>query len=103
VALERLAKGLDPIAPDRHPRGGPVAPVALEVLGRGVQGGQQIEARDAPRRPRALVTFEPDGAITADLRRASYDPLPMAEEVAARGLPGDVYRAATIRTGRFVR
>ncbi|HXX60624.1 MAG TPA: metallophosphoesterase family protein [Candidatus Sulfotelmatobacter sp.] len=51
----------------------------------------------------ALVTFEPDGAIVADLRRASYDPLPMAEEVAARGLPGDVYRAATIRTGRFVR
>ena len=26
-----------------------------------------------------------------------------AEEVSARGLPGDVYRAATIRTGRFVR
>jgi len=50
----------------------------------------------------ALVTFE-DEAITADLRRASYDPFPMAEEVAARGLPGDVYRAATIRTGRFVR
>jgi putative phosphoesterase len=51
----------------------------------------------------ALLTFEPDGTIAADLRRASYDPLPVAEEVGARGLPGDVYRAATIRTGRFVR
>ena len=28
---------------------------------------------------------------------------PVADEVSARGLPGDVYRAATIRTGRLVR
>ncbi len=33
----------------------------------------------------------------------AYDAHPAAEEVAERGLPGDVYRAATIRTGRFVR
>lgn len=51
----------------------------------------------------ALVTFEADGAIGVDLRRAPYDPLPVADEVSARGLPGDVYRAATIRTGRYVR
>ena len=35
--------------------------------------------------------------------RAAYDAQAAAEEVSARGLPGDVYRAATIRTGRFVR
>ncbi len=39
----------------------------------------------------------------AELFRTAYDPHPAAEEVAARGLPGDVYRAATIRTGRFIR
>ena len=39
----------------------------------------------------------------AVLFRTVYDPRPAAEEVATRGLPGDVYRAATIRTGRFVR
>jgi len=51
----------------------------------------------------ALLTFEPDGSIVPELHRAPYDPLPAADEVSARGLPGDVYRAATIRTGRFVR
>ncbi len=40
---------------------------------------------------------------TAELFRAKYDFEAAAEEVAARGLPGDVYRAATIRTGRLIR
>jgi putative phosphoesterase len=50
----------------------------------------------------ALLTIDGE-AIEAELRRAAYDPIPAADEVSARGLPGDVYRAATIRTGRFVR
>ncbi|CAN5840230.1 hypothetical protein BH24CHL6_BH24CHL6_07830 [soil metagenome] len=40
---------------------------------------------------------------TAELFRPAYDAQAAAEEVAARGLSGDVYRAATIRTGRLVR
>jgi len=51
----------------------------------------------------ALLTLDEVAEPEAELRRASYDPHPAAEEVASRGLPGDVYRAATIRTGRFVR
>jgi predicted phosphodiesterase len=39
----------------------------------------------------------------AQLFRAAYDANAAAEEVAARGLTGDVYRAATIRTGRLIR
>jgi predicted phosphodiesterase len=39
----------------------------------------------------------------AQLFRTQYDANAAAEEVAARGLPGDVYRAATIRTGRLIR
>ncbi len=39
----------------------------------------------------------------AALFRAKYDSETAAEEVSARGLPGDVYRAATIRTGRLIR
>jgi hypothetical protein len=35
--------------------------------------------------------------------RTPDDPVPTADDVCARGLPGDVYRAATIRTGKFVR
>lgn len=39
----------------------------------------------------------------AQLFRTAYDANAAAEEVAARGLPGDVYRAATIRAGRLIR
>ena len=51
----------------------------------------------------ALLSLEEDGDPSAELFRATYDPNPTAELVADRGLAGDVYRAATIRTGRFVR
>ena len=50
-----------------------------------------------------LLTLEDGQEPEAELFRAAYDAHPAAEEVAERGLPGDVYRAATIRTGRFVR
>jgi hypothetical protein len=44
-----------------------------------------------------------DGAVTAEIKRVEFDALSAADAVAARGLPGDVYRAATIRTGKLVR
>ncbi len=44
-----------------------------------------------------------DGVVTAEIKRASFDVLAAADAVAARGLPGDVYRAATIRNGKLVR
>lgn len=50
-----------------------------------------------------LVTLDDGEEPEAELFRAPYDPNPTAELVAERGLAGDVYRAATIRTGRFVR
>lgn len=50
-----------------------------------------------------LLSVDPGEQPQATLYRAEYDPTPAAEEVSQRGLPGDVYRAATIRTGRFVR
>ena len=50
-----------------------------------------------------LLSLESGDQPQATLHRAEYDPTPAAEEVSQRGLPGDVYRAATIRTGRFVR
>jgi predicted phosphodiesterase len=39
----------------------------------------------------------------AQLFRTAYDAAAAAQEVASRGLAGDVYRAATIRTGRLIR
>ena len=50
----------------------------------------------------ALLTVDGD-ELAAELHRTAYDPVATADEVSARGLPGDVYRAATIRTGKFVR
>jgi hypothetical protein len=45
-----------------------------------------------------------DGTIvTAEIRRTEYDTLATANAISARGLPGDVYRAATVRTGKLVR
>ncbi len=50
----------------------------------------------------ALVTIA-GGSVEAVIRRTAYDPLPVANAISARGLPGDVYRAATVRTGKLVR
>jgi predicted phosphodiesterase len=44
-----------------------------------------------------------DGSVTAEIKRVEFDALAAADAVAGRGLPGDVYRAATIRTGKLVR
>lgn len=49
-----------------------------------------------------LVTIE-DGAVRGEIRRAEFDALSVANAISARGLPGDVYRAATVRTGKLVR
>jgi putative phosphoesterase len=50
----------------------------------------------------ALV--EIDGAdVAAEIRRTEYDTMTVSNAISARGLPGDVYRAATVRTGKLVR
>jgi hypothetical protein len=55
----------------------------------------------------ALATIDGDGedgtTVTAEIRRTEYDNLAVANAISARGLPGDVYRAATVRTGKLVR
>jgi putative phosphoesterase len=55
----------------------------------------------------ALVTLDGAGddgsTVTAEVRRAEFDVLTVSNAISARGLPGDVYRAATVRTGKLVR
>jgi putative phosphoesterase len=51
----------------------------------------------------ALLSVQEGQEPEARLVRVAYDAQAAAEEVSLRGLPSDVYRAATIRTGRFVR
>jgi putative phosphoesterase len=51
----------------------------------------------------AMLTVDEATEPESRLFRTPYDAQAVAEEVSGRGLPSDVYRAATIRTGRFVR
>ncbi len=44
-----------------------------------------------------------EGEVNADIVRTPFDVLTVANAISARGLPGDVYRAATVRTGKLVR
>jgi predicted phosphodiesterase len=44
-----------------------------------------------------------DGDIVATIMRTEFDALAVANAISARALPGDVYRAATVRTGKLVR
>jgi len=50
----------------------------------------------------ALITVD-DETVTAEIRRTEFDTMVAANAISARGLPGDVYRAATVRTGKLVR
>jgi putative phosphoesterase len=50
----------------------------------------------------ALIDIE-DGDVRAEIRRTTFDALSVANAISARGLAGDVYRAATVRTGKLVR
>ena len=44
-----------------------------------------------------------DGQVTAEIHRSEFDALSVANAISERGLAGDVYRAATVRTGKLVR
>ena len=44
-----------------------------------------------------------DGEVRAGIHRTEFDALTVANAISARGLAGDVYRAATVRTGKLVR
>jgi len=44
-----------------------------------------------------------DGEVAAEIQRTEFDALAVANAISSRGLPGDVYRAATVRTGKLVR
>jgi len=44
-----------------------------------------------------------DDEVRAEIHRTEFDAVAAANAISARGLPGDVYRAATVRTGKLVR
>ena len=50
----------------------------------------------------ALVAIDGD-EVRTEIRRSEFDTMAVANAISARGLAGDVYRAATVRTGKLVR
>ena len=50
----------------------------------------------------ALVEVSGD-EVSAEIKRVEFDLMTVSNAISARGLPGDVYRAATVRTGKLVR
>jgi predicted phosphodiesterase len=50
----------------------------------------------------AVVTVEGE-QVEGEIRRTEFDSLIVSNALSARGLPGDVYRAATVRNGKLVR
>jgi putative phosphoesterase len=50
----------------------------------------------------ALVEIDGEDVRT-EIRRTAFDALAVSTALTARGLPGDIYRAATVRTGKLVR
>jgi predicted phosphodiesterase len=44
-----------------------------------------------------------DDEVQTEIRRTTFDALAVANAISERGLAGDVYRAATVRTGKLVR
>ena len=70
--------------------GDPTASWALVTIGDAAGGTDDGEDGDG-------------SSIETEIRRTDYDVLTTANAISARGLPGDVYRAATVRTGKLVR
>jgi predicted phosphodiesterase len=50
----------------------------------------------------ALVEIDGE-EIRTEIRRSEFDTIAVANAISERGLAGDVYRAATVRTGKLVR
>jgi putative phosphoesterase len=50
----------------------------------------------------ALIEIDGED-VAAQIRRTEFDTLAVSNALSARGLPGDIYRAATVRTGKLVR
>ncbi len=69
-------------------------------------GGTELEEDDDDLVGMAATSSpvgRPDPVRLAEIRRTEFDVLAVANAISARGLPGDVYRAATVRTGKLVR
>jgi putative phosphoesterase len=86
--------------------GAPATPAATAATGDDAGGDVEDDAdddQDEADQESAVTARRSGPTVSAEIRRAEYDVLAASNAISARGLPGDVYRAATVRTGKLVR
>jgi predicted phosphodiesterase len=100
TTLERLARTDARVVGCGHTHVPEVREFGWQVIVNGGSAGYVFDGD--PTASWALVTFD-DGQVSAEIKRTEFDVLAVSNAISARGLPGDVYRAATVRTGKLVR
>lgn len=100
VTLERISRTDARVIACGHTHLPEVRDFGWKVIVNGGSAGYVFDGD--PTASWALVTIEGD-EVTAEIRRAEFDTLAVSNALSGRGLPGDVYRAATVRTGKLVR
>jgi putative phosphoesterase len=100
VVLERVARTDARVIACGHTHVPDVRDLGWKLIVNGGSAGYVFDGD--PTASWALV--EVDGTdVRAEIRRAEFDMMAVANAISARGLAGDVYRAATVRTGKLVR
>jgi putative phosphoesterase len=100
TTLERLARTDARVIGCGHTHVPEVREFGFQVIVNGGSAGYVFDGD--PTASWALVTFD-EGTVSAEIKRTEFDVLAVSSAISARGLPGDVYRAATVRTGKLVR
>ena len=100
VTIERLARTDARVVICGHTHLPEVRDLGFKVI---VNTARRATSSMASRPPRGRSSISIDGEVSAEIRRTEFDTLAVANAISARGLAGDVYRAATVRTGKLVR
>jgi putative phosphoesterase len=100
VAFERIARTDARVVACGHTHVPEVRDFGFKVLVNDGSAGYVFDGD--PTASWAIVDIH-EGEVTAEIRRETFDTLAVSNALTARGLPGDVYRAATVRTGKVVR
>ena len=100
VILERVSRTDARVICCGHTHLPDVRDLGWKVIVNGGSAGYVLDGD--PTASWALVTVDGD-EVSAEIQRAEFDTMTVSNAISARGLPGDVYRAATVRTGKLVR
>lgn len=100
VTVERLSRTDARVVMCGHTHVPEVRDFGWKVIVNAGSAGYSLDGE--PTASWALITVDGE-SVEAEIRRTEYDTMVVSNAISVRGLPGDVYRAATVRTGKLVR